>query len=167
MLLHHCSNFRAWTSVSLNSWNALRQGGLSSDSNNSQPSWLHPSNPDTWSPSLSGLDRISPPACHSLNPGSQETWSICEYRLCILTLMLQPRFLKAVSMLLTSSASFLTLWLPRKFFTTRTNAFHASSSTSFIEFSNSGSLMSCRIWGLSKMPVFNFSRVNPRKAWHK
>ena len=32
-----------------------------------------PSNLDTWSPSLSGPDGISPPACHSLNPSSQET----------------------------------------------------------------------------------------------
>ena len=73
MLLHHCSNFRAWTSVSSNSLNAQQQGGLSSDSNSIQPSWLHPSNPDTWSPSLSGPDGISLPAHHSLNPGSQET----------------------------------------------------------------------------------------------
>ena len=73
MLLHHCSNFRAWTSVSSNSCNAQRQGGLSSDSKSSQPSWLRPSNPDTWYPSLSGPDGISPPARHSLNPGSQET----------------------------------------------------------------------------------------------
>ena len=73
MLLHHCSNFRAWTSVSLNSRNAQRQGGLSSDSNSSQPSWLHPNDPDTWSPSLSCPDGISSPARHSLNPGSQET----------------------------------------------------------------------------------------------
>ena len=73
MLLYHCSNFRAWTSVSSNSWNAQRQGGLSSDSNCSQPSWLCPSDPDTWSPSLSGADGISPSARHSLNPGSQET----------------------------------------------------------------------------------------------
>ena len=73
MLLYHCSKFRAWTSVSSNSWNAQRQNGLSSDSNCSQPSWLHPSDPDTWSPSLSGPDGISPLAHHSLNPGSQET----------------------------------------------------------------------------------------------
>ena len=73
MLFHHCSNFRAWTSVSSNSWITQEQGGLSSVSNSSQPSWLHPSNPDTWSPSLSGPDGISPPACNSLNPGSQET----------------------------------------------------------------------------------------------
>ena len=72
MLLHHCSNFRAWTSLSSNSWNAQWQGGLSSASNNSQPSWLHPSDPDTWSPSLSGPDGISTLVCHSLNPGSQE-----------------------------------------------------------------------------------------------
>ena len=73
MLLHHCSNFRAWTSVSSNSWNAQRQGGLSSDSSSSQPSWLRPSDPDTWSPSLSGPDGIFHRARHSLNPGSQET----------------------------------------------------------------------------------------------
>ena len=73
MLLHHCSNFRAWTSISSNSWNAQRQGGLSSDSNSSQPSWLHPSDPGTWSPSLSGPDGISSPAHDSLNPCSQET----------------------------------------------------------------------------------------------
>ena len=73
MLLHHCSNFRAWTSVSSNSWNAQLQGGLSSDSNSSQPSWLRSNDPDTWSPSRSGPDGISLPARHSLNPGSQET----------------------------------------------------------------------------------------------
>ena len=73
MLLHHCSNFRAWTSVSSNSWNAQRQGSLSSDSNSSQPSRLRPSDPNTWSPFLLGPDGISPPARHSLNPGSQET----------------------------------------------------------------------------------------------
>ena len=72
-MLHHCSNFRAWTTVSSNSWNAQQQGGLSSDSKSSQPSWLCPSDPDTWSPSLSGPDGISPPACHSLNLSSQET----------------------------------------------------------------------------------------------
>ena len=72
MLLQHCSNFRAWTSVSLNSCNAQRHGGLASDSNSSQPSWLRPSDPDTWFPSLSGPDGISAPARHSLNPGSQE-----------------------------------------------------------------------------------------------
>ena len=72
MLLHHCSNFRAWTSFSSNSWNTQWQGDLSSDSNFSQPSWLCPSNPDTWSPSLSGAE-IFAPARHSLNPGSQET----------------------------------------------------------------------------------------------
>ena len=73
MWLHHCSNFKAWTSVSSNSWNAQQQGDLSSDSNSSQPSWLHPSDPDTWSPSLSSPDGISLPARHSLNPGFQET----------------------------------------------------------------------------------------------
>ena len=73
MLLHHCLNFRAWTSVSSNSWNAQRQGGLSSDSNISQPSLLRPSDPDTWSPSLSGPDGIPSPARHSLNPGSLKT----------------------------------------------------------------------------------------------
>ena len=65
MLLHHCSNFRAWTSFSSNSWNAQWQGSLSSDSNSSQPSWLGPSDPETWSPSLSGPDWISPPARHN------------------------------------------------------------------------------------------------------
>ena len=70
-------------------------------------------------------------------------------------------------MLLTSSAWILALLLPRKFFITRTNAFHASSSISFIEFSNSGSLMSWRIWETSKMSAFNFSMVYPGKAWHK
>ena len=73
MLLHHCSNIRAWTSVSSNSWNAQQQVGLSSDSNSSQPSGLRPSDPDTWSPSLSCPERISSPARHSLNTGSQET----------------------------------------------------------------------------------------------
>ena len=68
MLLHYCSNFRAWTSVSSNSWNAQRRGGLSLDSNSSQPSWLHPSDHDTWPPSLSGPDGISP--CLSLNEPS-------------------------------------------------------------------------------------------------
>ena len=72
MLLHHCSNFRTWTSVSPNSWNAQQQGGLSSDSNSNLPSWLCPGDPDTWSPSLSFPDGISPTARHSLNPGSQE-----------------------------------------------------------------------------------------------
>ena len=48
-------------------------GSLSSDSNSSQLSWLHPSNPDTWSPSLSGPDGFSPPAHYSLNPSSHET----------------------------------------------------------------------------------------------
>ena len=72
MLLPHCSNFKAWTSVSSISWNILRQGGLSSDSNSSQLSWLRPSDPDTWSPSLSGPDGISSPARRSLNPGSQD-----------------------------------------------------------------------------------------------
>ena len=73
MVLHYCSNFRAWTSVSSNFWNAQRQGGLSSNSNSIQPSWLRPSDPDTWSPPLSGPDGISPPAYHSLNLSSQET----------------------------------------------------------------------------------------------
>ena len=59
MLLHHCSKFGAWTSVSSNSWNAQRQGGLSSDSNSSQPSWLRPSDTNTWCPSISGPDGIS------------------------------------------------------------------------------------------------------------
>ena len=73
MLLHYCSNFRTWTFVSSNSWNAQWQGGLSSDSNSSQPSWQRPSNPDSWSLFLSGPDGISPRSCHSLNPCSQET----------------------------------------------------------------------------------------------
>ena len=87
MLLRHCSNFKVWTSVSSNSGNAQRQGGLSSDSNISQPSWLRLSDPDIWSPPLSGPDGIPPSARHSLNPGSQETgpyvkigcgsWSCC------------------------------------------------------------------------------------------
>ena len=75
MLLHHYSNFRAWTSISSNSWNAQQQGGLSSDFNSSQPSWLHPRDSDTWSASLSGPDGTSLPTHHSLNPGSQETGS--------------------------------------------------------------------------------------------
>ena len=73
MLLHHCSKFRAWTSISSNSWNAQWQGRLSSDSNSSKPSWLCPSNPDNWSSSLSDPDGLSLHARHPLNPGSQET----------------------------------------------------------------------------------------------
>ena len=85
------------------------------------------------------------PCLSLIEPRFSGNLSMCENRWCILTLMLQPRFLKAVSMLLASSAYFLALLLPRKFFTTRTNAFHASSSSSFIKFSNSGSLMSCQM----------------------
>ena len=57
--------------------------------------------------------------------------------------------------------------LPKKFFTTIVKAFHASSSTSFVCVSNCVSVMSCRICGLSKMPAFSFSMVNPGKIWHK
>ena len=79
-------------------------------------------------------------------------------------LMLQPRFLKAFCLLLTSSAYFLALLLLRKFFTTRINSFHASSSTSFIKFSNSGSLMSCQMWGPSKDALFQLLRGH---SWKK
>ena len=73
MLHHHCAKFRAWTSISLNPSNAQQQGCLFSESNSNQLSWLHPSIPDTWSPSLLCPDGISPPAYHSLIPDSQET----------------------------------------------------------------------------------------------
>ena len=70
MLLHHCSNFRAWTSVSSSSWILSgREVSLQIPTVVSH----HVCDPDTWSPSLSGPDGISPPAHHSLNPGSQET----------------------------------------------------------------------------------------------
>ena len=167
MLLHHGSNFRAWTSVSSNSWNAQRQGGLSSDSNSSQPSWLRPSDLDTWSPSLSGPDGISSPARHSLNLGSQETGPYVKIGSASWRSCCCPGFWKQSACCWQVLRSFWPYCCQKKFFTTRTNAFHASSSTSFIEFSNSGSPMSSRIWGPSKMPAFNFSMVNPGKAWHK
>ena len=141
MLLHHCSNFRAWTSFSSNSWNAQRQGGISSDSNSSQPSWLRPSNPDTWSPSLSALDGISPPVCHSLNPGSQETGPYVKKGSASWCSCCSPGFWKQSACCWQVLHSF---WpyccqerssLPEQM---------PSSSTLFIEFSNSGSLMSCR-----------------------
>ena len=166
MLLHHCSNFRAWTSVSSNSWNAQRQGGLSSDSNSSQPSWLRPSDPDTWSPSLSGPDGISPPARHSLNPGSQETGPYVKIGSASWRSCCSPGFWKQ------SACCWLVL---RSFW-----PYCCQESSSLPEqmpstlpvplrslLSNSGSLMSWRIWGPSKMPAFNFTMINPGKAWHK
>ena len=164
MLLHHCWNFRAWTSVSSNSWNAQRQRGLFSDFNSSQPSWLRPSDPDTWSPSLSGSDGISSPARHSLNPGSQETGPYVKIGSASWRSCCSPGFWKQSVCCWQVLRSF---WpyccqesssLPEQM---------PSSSTSFIEFLNSGSPMSCRIWGPSKMPAFNFSMVNPGKASHK
>ena len=141
MLLHKCSNFKAWTSVSSNSWNAQRQGGLSSDSNSSQPSWLHPSDPDTWSPSLSGPDGISPPARHSLNPSSQETGAYVKIGIASWRSCCRPGFWKQ-SACWQVLHSFWPYCCPES---SSLPAFHASSSTSLIEFSNSGSLMSCRI----------------------
>lgn len=84
-----------------------------------------------------------------------------------ITLILHPRFPKAVIILATSSVKFFILMLPRKFFTTRANAFYASNSTSFIQFLNSGPLLRWRIWAPSMMPYFNSSVANPGKAWHK
>ena len=167
MLLHHCSNFRAWTSVSSNSRNAQRWGGLSSDSNSSQPSWLRPSDPDTWAPSLSGPDRISPPARHSLKPGSQETSPYVKIGSSSWRSCCSPGLWKLSAWFWQVLHSF---WpyccqegssLPKQMPSTLT------SSTSFIEFPNSGSLMSCRTRRPSKMPAFNFSMVSPGKAWHK
>ena len=161
------AKFRAWTSVSSNSLNAQQQGYLSPESSSNQPSWRHLSVPDSWSPSLLCPDGISPPAYHSLIQDCQETdpyvrisnafWCSC----CIQGFWKQSAYWWQVLR---------NYWLcccPKKFFTTRTKAFHASNSTSFIEFSNSGSLMNWRTWGPSKIPPFNFSMVYPGKARHK
>lgn len=101
--------------------------------------------------------------CSSLiDPSFSGIRSIYENNLCVLMLMLHPSFLKAVSIMVTRF--YVVAALARKFFTTGTKAFHASSSTLFIEYQIHNLWL--RIWGPSKMPAFNFFLVNPGKAWH-
>ena len=163
MLLHHCSKFRAWTSVSSNSWNAWQQGGLSSDSNSSQPSWLRPTDPDTCSPSLSCPDGISPPACHSLNPGSQETGPYVKigsaWRSCC-----SPGFWKQ------SAYCWLVLHSFWPYCCQESSSLPEQMPSMLPVPLRSLSFWTLDIWwaaGSSQMPAFNCSMVNPGKTGHK
>ena len=161
MLLHYDLNFRAWSSVSSNSGNTQRQGGLSSDSNNSQPLWLRPSDPDAWSPSLSGPDGISSPARYSLNSGSQETGPYVKIGSASWRSCCCPGFWK-------QSACF---WqVLRSFwpYCCQESSSQPEKTPSTLPVPlRSLSFRTLDLWGPSKMPAFNFSIVNPGKAWHK
>lgn len=147
MLLYHCLNIRAWTSVSLNSWNAQQQGGLSSDFNNCQPSWLHLSNPDTWSPSLLGSDGISSPARHTLNPSSQETSSYVKIDCASWRSCCSSGFWKQSSCCWRILHSFWPYCCQQSPSLPKQMPSMLPVSLRSLGFSNSGSLMSCQIWG--------------------
>ena len=158
MLLHHCSNFRAWTSISSNSWNVQRQWSLSSDSNSSQPSWLHPSNP-----SLSGPDGISPPACHSLNPGSQETGPYVKIGSASWRSCCSPGFWKQ------SACCWQVLRCFWPYCCQESSSLPEQMASTLPVLFRSLGLWTLDLWWAagSEMPAFNFSIVNPGKAWHK
>ena len=161
MLLHHCSNFRAWTSVSSNSWNAQRQRGLSSDSNSSQASSLCPSDPDTWSPSLSGPDGISSSDRHSLNPDSQETGPYVKIGSASWRSCCSPVFWQQSACCWQVLRSF---W---HYCCQESSSLPEQIPSTLPVPLRSLSFRTLDLWGPSKMPAFNFSMVNPGKTWHK
>ena len=156
MLLHHCSNFR----VSSNSWNAQRQGGLSSDSN-SIPATMIPglhlfqvlmeSFPlliTHWSQvfrkPVHMWKQVVHLDAHVAAQVSENSQHVVD-KFCIVSGLIAAK----------KVLHYQNKCLPRF-------QFHFVHWVFELWIS-----VSCRIWGPSKMPAFNFSMVNPGKAWHK